>query len=60
MSDNFEKAFNQWMDDYVNDPKAYRDILEVAEEHLKERLEGKEPSYGDVQAATFREYLKQA
>ena len=60
MSNTFEQAFNQWMDDYTNNPDAYEAIEHTAMAHLRERLDGREPSYGESAAATFREYLKAA
>lgn len=60
MSDVWAKAFNQWMDEYTNDPKAFERVEETAIRHLREQLNGREPSYGESAAATFREYLKAA
>lgn len=60
MSDQWAKGFNQWMDDYTNNPKAYEAIELTAIAHLREKLQGREPTYGESAAATFSEYLKAA
>lgn len=53
-------AFNKWMDDYTNDPKAFEEIESAALRHLREQLDGRDPSYGESAAATFAEYLARA
>ncbi|MCP3017988.1 hypothetical protein [Cupriavidus basilensis] len=52
------QAFNQWMDDYTKNPDAYRDVSTSALEFLRERLDGKEPTYGDECAAVLIEYIQ--
>jgi hypothetical protein len=54
------QAFNQWMDDYSKDPDAYQDARTSALEFLREKLDGKEPTYGDECAAVLLEYLGKA
>ena len=57
MSDTFAKAFNNWMDDYTKNPLAYKSTADAAIKHLREKLDGREPSYGEECAAVFRAYL---
>lgn len=59
MSDRvLAKAFNMWMDDYTNNPEAYEQIHTVAIRHLKEKLDGEVPSYGEEMAEIFQGYLE--
>lgn len=53
------KAFNKWMDDYINNPNGFKATSDSAMEHLKEKLNGEEPSYGEACYATLVEYLKE-
>lgn len=46
-----------WMDDYMNNPQAYEDSHDSAVRHLKEKLNGEEPSYGAVCAEVLVKYL---
>lgn len=54
---NYAAAFNAWMDNYVNDPQAYENSHHSAVRHLKEKLSGEEPSYGEVCAEVLVNYL---
>jgi hypothetical protein len=54
---NYAAAFNTWMDDYVNNPQAYENSHESAVRHLKEKLNGEEPSYGEVCAEVLVNYI---
>ena len=56
---NYAAAFNAWMDDYVNNPQAYEDSHDSAVRHLKEKLNGEEPSYGEVCAEVLVNYLNE-
>ncbi|MBV7502088.1 hypothetical protein [Achromobacter sp. ACM05] len=53
------KAFNMWMDDYTKNPERFEDISKAALAHLHERLEGKEPTYGEECAAILEGYAGQ-
>jgi hypothetical protein len=58
--DNHEKyaaAFNRWMDDFVNRPDEYESMEKSALDHLRERMNGKTPTYGERCAAVFTAYL---
>ncbi len=55
---DYAAAFNMWMDDYMNNPQAYEDSHESAVRHLKEKLNGEEPSYGAVCAEVLIKYLE--
>ncbi len=57
MNGNLALAFNQWMDDFVNNPQAFEDTAGVAIRHLKERMNGNPPSYGQLSEATLLAYL---
>lgn len=54
---DYAAAFNMWMDDYMNNPQAYEDSHDSAVRHLKEKLNGEEPSYGAVCAEVLVKYL---
>lgn len=54
---NYAAAFNMWMSDYMSDPQAYEDSHDSAVRHLKEKLNGEEPSYGAVCAEVLVNYL---
>lgn len=55
--DQLAAAFNRWMDEYVNDPKAFQSTRVAALKHAQERKAGEPLSYGDEAAATLRAYL---
>jgi hypothetical protein len=50
-------AFNMWMDDFVNDPESFQSTTASALEHLREKLDGRAPTYGESSAATYAAYL---
>lgn len=54
---NYAASFNAWQSDYCNNPQAYEDSQTVAIRHLTEKLNGEEPSYGQVAAQMLIEYL---
>ena len=56
-SSKWEAAFNRWMDDFTNDPEAYERVESIAIRHLRQKLQGAEPTYGQEAAAVFAEYL---
>lgn len=51
-------AFNTWMEDYCGNPERFQKTSTSAIEFLKEKLEGKEPSYGESCVALMNEYIK--
>lgn len=53
-------AFNQWMQDYTENPEEFKDINHSAMEFLNEKLDGKEPTYGDECAALLSAYMDKA
>lgn len=55
--DAYAKAFNKWMDDFVNDPDKFESTTSTALRHLRERNDGQDPSYGEVCATVLAEYL---
>lgn len=59
MNQKFVEAFNRWMDDFTNNPEKFEDATKAALDHLKEKLAGREPTYGESAAATFEAYLSQ-
>lgn len=58
MSNKSARAFNLWMDDFTNNPEAFCSTTSSALQHMREKLEGKEPTYGDVCAAQYAAYLE--
>ena len=50
-------AFNAWMDEYVNHPERFSNRTADALKHLRERIDGRELSYGELSAATLKAYL---
>lgn len=56
---NFAAAFNMWLDQYVNDPQSFESSYDTAMRHVSEKLGGNEPSYGQVAAEQFKQYLNQ-
>lgn len=42
------RLFNQWMDNYIANPKEFATEWQAVVAHLKEKDNGEEPSYGDV------------
>lgn len=54
------KAFNAWMQDFVNNPEKFRSTTADALEFMRQRVAGREPTYGDDCAAVFAAYLDAA
>ena len=50
------KGFNAWMDESINDPKKFGETSETIKQHLLEKSNGEEPSYGDSCLATLKKY----
>jgi len=59
VTDNYAAAFNMWMDQYVNDPQSFETSYDSAMRHVSEKLGGNEPSYGEVAAEQFKQYLNE-
>lgn len=53
-------AFNLWMDEFTNDPEAFESTTATALKHLRERSEGREPSYGEKCAVLLDTYMAKA
>lgn len=53
------KAFNQWMDEYTKDPDKFEATHKTAMAFLNDRIEGKEPSYGEECVAILDAYITQ-
>ncbi|MNG33035.1 hypothetical protein D3C85_488150 [compost metagenome] len=53
----FADAFNAWMYEYTHNPEEFAKIEYDALKFLREKLDGKEPSYGELAAETFKQYL---
>lgn len=51
-------AFNTWMEDYCNNPEGFQKTSSSVIKFFKEKLEGREPSYGETCTALMHEYLK--
>jgi hypothetical protein len=52
-------GLNYWMDDYIDNPDRYGNDYEAVSAHLRERNEGREPSYGEVGLALMERLIKQ-
>jgi hypothetical protein len=57
VQEHYAAAFNAWMNDYTNNPQAFEDSHTTAIRHLTEKLNGEEPSYGQLSAELFQDYL---
>ncbi|HEX4381253.1 MAG TPA: hypothetical protein VH022_14520 [Candidatus Acidoferrum sp.] len=58
MKEKMAAAFNKWMDLYTNHPEQFAREFQIVSQHLKEREQGIEPSYGE-QAAEYLSSLMQ-
>lgn len=45
-SRTMSEAFDKWLDDYTNDPSAFRSIESIATEHVLAKLKGDRSTYG--------------
>lgn len=54
------KAFNAWMQNYINEPEKYDSQWEVIKDFLAARSQGKEPTYGEICAVYFAELCERA
>lgn len=52
------RAFNRWMDDYINHPEKFEAEHQTILCHLKERKKGKQPTYGEQSMALLIHYSK--
>lgn len=57
MNEKYAAAFNLWMDEFVNHPERFQETTSAALNHLRERLDGRAPTYGEASAVTLNEYL---
>lgn len=55
--EHYAAAFNMWMDQYTNNPSSFESSYDTAMRHVSEKLNGEEPSYGQVCSELFQEYL---
>ena len=55
---HYAAAFNMWMQDFMSDPQAYENSHDSAVRHLKEKLNGEDPSYGAVCQEILIKYLE--
>ena len=51
------KAFNEWLRRYEQEPERFQTEYQVMKEFLRDQAEGREPSYGDRQAAYLEKLL---
>ena len=51
------KAFNDWMQDFVNNPEKFTSTTAGALKFLRDRSVGREPTYGEECAVCFQAYL---
>lgn len=57
MDEKSAAAFNLWMDDFTNNPDAFANTTVNALRHLRERSDGREPTYGEEAATTYAAYM---
>ena len=50
-------AFDRWMDDYIADPERFEREWQGIIRHTAERLDGRQPTYGQAAAAALLRYL---
>lgn len=52
-------AFNEWMRRYTNEPESFAKEFETIGGFVRDRNEGREPSYGEESAAYLEEIMNQ-
>lgn len=52
------RAFNRWMDDYINHPEKFEAEHQSIMRHLEEKKKGKQPTYGEQCMALLIHYSK--
>lgn len=52
------KAFDLWMDEYLNHPEKFQQEAAILQKHLTERKNGTTPSYGESCAAALQGYIR--
>ena len=50
------KGFNRWLEEQINNPEDFEKTAELIETHLREKNEGKEPTYGERCLACLEKY----
>lgn len=56
-SAKYAKAFNEWMRRFTQAPEEFSNTFESAANFLRAKNEGREPTYGEVASAYFKELL---
>lgn len=51
------KAFDRWLDDYENDPEKFEHTWTTVRRHLKEKADGKAPTYGASCVEILNRYI---
>lgn len=54
-----DKAFNEWMRRYIEEPEQYSREFEIVREFEKEENAGQEPSYGQSCGAYLRKVMQE-
>jgi hypothetical protein len=54
------RALNEWMQRYIDDPMAFQAQFQTVTEYLREKNDGKEPSYGEWGAEYMVRLLNEA
>ncbi len=52
------RGLNLWMDAYIANPETFEAEFQMVIDHLNEREDGLEPSYGECGLALMKELLK--
>ena len=53
------KAFDQWMDDYINNPESFEKMQDTVNTYIKEKNQDVEPTYGQSCAELLEFYMKE-
>lgn len=53
------KCFNEWMRQYIEDPKAFSVEFENVNQFLKDEADGREPTYGETCTALMAKLAEQ-
>jgi hypothetical protein len=56
MKEQIIAAFNEWMRQFTENPAEFEAEFQTVSRFLSERVEGKEPSYGETCAALLEKF----
>jgi len=56
---NMAQAFNEWMRRYIETPENFQREFKAVQAFVREKAEGKEPTYGESCAAYMEQLMKE-